>query len=213
MEKALLLGNGMAILHYRKRGAENDNEMYQDEDHLFSQLMACPSCQIALPEMEPRLFSFNAPQGACPTCNGIGQTSTFTEEKLCNPNMSVLDGAIECFTEKGNLMYTRIDQRHVRKLLGTFGISEKSLWKNLSVEQRQLILYGNTKMKLGVRNIFRFPGMLLKKLDKEQWAGFIPILKFVNRFVKGPLEKFQHISICPDSVSYTHLTLPTILLV
>ncbi|GIT09187.1 MAG: hypothetical protein CM1200mP30_28170 [Pseudomonadota bacterium] len=67
-------------------------------------------------------------------------------------------------------MYTRIDQRHVRKLLGTFGISKKSLWKNLSVEQRQLILYGNTKMKLGVRNIFRFPGMLLKKLDKEQWA-------------------------------------------
>ena len=40
--------------------------------------------------------------------------------------------------------------------------------------------------------------MLLKKLDKGQWAGFIPILKFVNRFVKGPLEKFQHISICPD---------------
>ena len=53
-------------------------------------------------------------------------------------------------------------------------------------------------MKLGVSNIFRFPGMLLKKLDKEQWAGFIPILKFVNRFVKGPMEKFQHISICPD---------------
>ncbi|GIT72661.1 MAG: hypothetical protein Ct9H300mP28_24750 [Pseudomonadota bacterium] len=75
---------------------------------------------------------------------------------------------------------------------------KKSLWKNLSVEQRQLILYGNTKMKLGVSNIFRFPGMLLKKLDKKQWAGFIPILKFVNRFVKGPLEKFQHISICPD---------------
>ncbi|GIT72662.1 MAG: hypothetical protein Ct9H300mP28_24760 [Pseudomonadota bacterium] len=46
----------MAILHYRKRSTENDNEMHQDEDHLFSQLMACPSCQIALPEMEPRLF-------------------------------------------------------------------------------------------------------------------------------------------------------------
>ena len=198
VEKALLLGNGMAILHYRKRSTENDNEIHQEEDHLFSQLMACPSCQIALPEMEPRLFSFNAPQGACPTCNGIGQTSTFTEEKLCNSRLSVLDGAIQCFTEKGNLLYTRIDQRHVRKMLGTFGISEKSLWKNLPVEQRQLILYGNTKMKLGVSNIFRFPGMLLKKLDQGQWAGFIPILKFVNRFVKGPLEKFQHISICPD---------------
>ena len=198
VEKALQLGDGIAILHYRKRSTENDNEIHHDEDHLFSQLMACPSCQIALPEMEPRLFSFNAPQGACPTCNGIGQTSIFTEEKLCDSNLSVLDGAIQCFSEKGNLMYTKIDQRHVNKLMDTFGISKKSLWKNLSVEHRQLILYGNTKMKLGVSNIFRFPGMLLKKLEKEQWAGFIPILTFVNRFVKRPLEKFQHISICPD---------------
>jgi len=198
VEKALQLGDGIAILHYRKRSTENDNEIHHDEDHLFSQLMACPSCQIALPEMEPRLFSFNAPQGACPTCNGIGQTSIFTEEKLCDSKLSVLDGAIQCFSEKGNLMYTKIDQRHVNKLMDTFGISKKSLWKNLSVEHRQLILYGNTKMKLGVSNIFRFPGMLLKKLEKEQWAGFIPILTFVNRFVKRPLEKFQHISICPD---------------
>ncbi|HBD29799.1 MAG TPA: excinuclease ABC subunit UvrA, partial [Deltaproteobacteria bacterium] len=61
-----------------------------------------------------------------------------------------------------------------------------------------LILYGNTKMKLGVSNIFRFPGQFIKKLEKQQWAGFIPILQFVFRFVKGPLEKFQHTSICPD---------------
>ncbi|MDP6656618.1 MAG: excinuclease ABC subunit UvrA [SAR324 cluster bacterium] len=72
------------------------------------------------------------------------------------------------------------------------------MWKDLSVEQRQLILYGNTKMKLGVSNIFRFPGQFLKKLEKKQWGGFIPILQFVFRFVKGPLEKFQHTSICPD---------------
>ncbi len=198
VEKALLLGNGLAILHYRKRSTENDTEIPQEEDHLFSQLMACPGCQIALPEMEPRLFSFNAPQGACSTCNGIGHISTFTEEKLCNPNLSIAEGAIQCFTEKGNLLYTRVDQRHVRKMLATFGISDKSLWKDLSVEQRQLVLHGNTKMKLGVSNVFRFPRQLLKKLDQGQWAGFVPILRFVNRFVKGPLEKFQHTAICPD---------------
>ena len=202
VEKALLLGNGLAILHYAKKSAEQDpeNKLEQSpqEDHLFSQLMACPSCQIALPEMEPRLFSFNAPQGACPTCNGIGHTSTFTEEKLCDPELSIADGAIKCFTEKGNLLYTKVDQRHISSLLENFEISEKTLWKNLSVEQRQLILYGNTKMKLGVSNVFRFPAQFLKKLDKQQWAGFIPILQFVFRFVKGPLEKFQHTSVCPD---------------
>ena len=202
VEKALLLGNGLAILHYGKKTAENEtkNQLEQspEKDHLFSQLMACPSCQIALPEMEPRLFSFNAPQGACPSCNGIGQLSTFSEEKLCDPELSISEGAIKCFTEKGNLLYTKVDQRHVNSLMNNFEINDKTLWKNLSVEQRQLILYGNTKMKLGVSNIFRFPGQFIKKLEKQQWAGFIPILQFVFRFVKGPLEKFQHTSICPD---------------
>ena len=110
VEKALLLGNGLAILHYGKKTAENETknhlEQSPEKDHLFSQLMACPSCQIALPEMEPRLFSFNAPQGACPSCNGIGQLSTFSEEKLCDPELSISEGAIKCFTEKGNLLYT-----------------------------------------------------------------------------------------------------------
>jgi excinuclease ABC subunit A len=202
IEKALLLGNGLAILHYAKTNSENDTENQLEQspqkDHLFSQLMACPSCQIALPEMEPRLFSFNAPQGACPTCNGIGHTSTFTEEKLCDAELSISDGAIKCFTEKGNLLYTKIDQRHVNSLLKYFEINDKTLWKDLSVEQRQLILYGNTKMKIGVSNVFRFPAQFLKKLEKQQWAGFIPILQFVYRFVKGPLEKFQHTAVCPD---------------
>ena len=202
VEKALLLGNGLTILHYDKKTAENEtkNQLEQspEKDHLFSQLMACPSCQVALPEMEPRLFSFNAPQGACPSCNGIGQLSTFSEEKLCDPELSISEGAIKCFSEKGNLLYTKVDQRHVNSLMNNFGINDKTLWKNLSVEQRQLILYGNTKMKLGVSNIFRFPGQFLNKLEKQQWAGFIPILQFVFRFVKGPLEKFQHTSICPD---------------
>ncbi|MDP6216497.1 MAG: excinuclease ABC subunit UvrA, partial [SAR324 cluster bacterium] len=202
VEKALLLGNGLAILNYAKKDSEKDHEnkleQSQQKDHLFSQLMACPNCQIALPEMEPRLFSFNAPQGACSTCNGIGHTSTFTEEKLCNPELSISEGAINCFTEKGNLLYTKVDQRHVSSLMKNFEINDKTLWKDLSVQQRQLILYGNTKMKLGVSNVFRFPAQFLKKLEKHQWAGFIPILQFVFRFVKGPLEKFQHTSICPD---------------
>ena len=114
-------------------------QIHQSEDHLFSQLMACPSCQIALPEMEPRLFSFNAPQGACPSCNGIGKTSNFTEEILCDPKLSVLDGALKCFSEKGNLMYTRIDQRHVNKLMDIFGISKKSIRYCLCERTRNVI--------------------------------------------------------------------------
>ena len=202
IEKALSLGNGLAILNYTKNinsdETDNTGEKPTSIDHLFSQTMACPSCQIALPEMEPRLFSFNAPQGACDQCNGLGQTNTFTEEKLCNKELSISDGSIQCFSERGNLLYTKIDQRHISRLLKIFEINDKKPWKDLSVEQKQLILYGNTKIKLGVKNIFRFPSQLLKKIEEKKWAGIIPILQFVYRFVKGPLEKFQYSSICQE---------------
>ena len=59
--------------------------------------------------------------------------STFSEEKLCDPELSISEGAIKCFTEKGNLLYTKVDQRHVNSLMNNFEINDKTLWKNLSV--------------------------------------------------------------------------------
>ncbi len=186
IEKALRLAEGLVVLEYRGK------------DHLFSQLMACPVCQIALPEMEPRLFSFNAPQGACPTCNGLGQLSIFTEEKLCDPKLSMADGALKCFTERGNILFTRIDERHLNDLYRQFSINRRTPWKKLSEETRELILHGNADVPLGISNVFRFSGQLRKKIQNGQWPGIIDILQFVYRFAKGPLEKFQETSECPD---------------
>ncbi|HJM05011.1 MAG TPA: excinuclease ABC subunit UvrA [SAR324 cluster bacterium] len=186
IEKALRLAEGLVVLEYR------------GEDHLFSQLMACPACQIALPEMEPRLFSFNAPQGACPTCNGLGQLSVFTEEKLCNPKLSMSDGALRCFTERGNILFTRIDERHMNDLYRQFSINRRTSWKKLPEETRKLVLHGNAEVPLGISNVFRFSGQLRKKIQNGQWPGIIAILQFVYRFAKGPLEKFQETSVCPD---------------
>ncbi|MGA0293878.1 MAG: excinuclease ABC subunit UvrA [bacterium] len=186
IEKALRLAEGLVVLEYRGK------------DHLFSQLMACPACQIALPEMEPRLFSFNAPQGACPTCNGLGQLSIFTEEKLCDPKLSMADGALKCFTERGNILFTRIDERHLNDLYRQFSINRRTPWKKLSEETRKLILHGNADVPLGISNVFRFSGQLRKKIQNGQWPGIIAILQFVYRFAKGPLEKFQETSECPD---------------
>ena len=138
IEKALRLADGLVVLEYRGK------------DHLFSQLMACPACQIALPEMEPRLFSFNAPQGACPTCNGLGKLSIFTEEKLCDPKLSMADGALKCFTERGNILFTRIDERHLNDLYRQFSINRRTPWKKLSEETRKLILHGNADVPLGI---------------------------------------------------------------
>ncbi|MBF0236599.1 MAG: excinuclease ABC subunit UvrA [SAR324 cluster bacterium] len=186
LEKALRLAKGLVIVNYAEK------------DHLFSQLMACPKCQISLPEMEPRLFSFNAPQGSCPTCIGLGVLNTFHEEKLCDPEKSIEQRSLQCFTERGNILFTKIEMEHIERMLEVFGIPGNVPWKLLSGEHRNLILHGNASFALGISNVFRYPESLMSKLNKKQWPGIIPILQFVYKFVKGPLEKFQHTSGCPD---------------
>ena len=187
VERALHLTEGLVIIHYK------------NEDHLFSQLMACPRCQIAIPEMEPRLFSFNAPQGACLRCKGIGSITFFKEDKLCDPHKTLFDGALKCITERGNIMFTRIDQSHFKQLVKQFRIDASLPWGQLPSTQRKLILQGNARISLGISNIFRHGSILRKRLRvQKQWPGVIPILEYVNRFVKSSLEKFQDQHICPE---------------
>jgi len=64
------------------------------EDHLFSQKLACPVCNISIPEIEPRYFSFNAPEGACPDCTGLGTKMVLDIETVISPSLSLLEGGI-----------------------------------------------------------------------------------------------------------------------
>ena len=70
---------------------ENPEEM---EDHLFSQKLACPVDNISIPEIEPRYFSFNAPEGACPECTGLGTKMVLDTDSVVSPSLSLLEGAI-----------------------------------------------------------------------------------------------------------------------
>ena len=187
VDRALHLTEGLVIVQYK------------NEDHLFSQLMACPRCQIAIPEMEPRLFSFNAPQGACSRCKGIGSITFFKEEKLCDADKALNDSALKCVTERGNIMFTRIDQSHFKQLIKQFQIDASLPWGQLPSTQRELILQGNAQIPLGISNIFRHGSILRKRLRiQKQWPGVIPILEYVNKFVKSSLEKYQDQLLCPE---------------
>lgn len=70
---------------------ENPENM---EDHLFSQKLACPICNISIPEIEPRYFSFNAPDGACPECTGLGTKMVLDVDAIISPTLNLLEGAI-----------------------------------------------------------------------------------------------------------------------
>src|SRR6185312_7305753 len=64
------------------------------EDHLYSEKFACPIDNIALPEIEPRLFSFNSPHGACPECTGLGSLLEIDPDSILNPILSISEGGI-----------------------------------------------------------------------------------------------------------------------
>ncbi len=87
VETALALAEGLVTIIYTDNG--------KDEERLFSEHMACLKCGISLPELQPRMFSFNSPHGACPDCHGIGEDMRFDESLVIpDPSLSILDGGL-----------------------------------------------------------------------------------------------------------------------
>ncbi len=129
-ETALRLSDGLAIIADMGGGKE---------DQIFSAKHSCPICDYALSELEPRLFSFNSPAGACPSCDGLGVKQFFSEDKIIlYPEASLSEGAIRSW-DKRNLYYFHM----LTSLADHFGFDVEKPWKKLTKKQRKVILYGS----------------------------------------------------------------------
>lgn len=112
-----------------------------DEDILYSQNYACPVSGFTVPKIEPRLFSFNAPAGACPSCDGLGvQLNMSPDLVVPDPSKSILDGAIAPWSRGGMLSQFEhlMDALHKK-----FKIPLSKPWHTLTDEQKNLVLYGS----------------------------------------------------------------------
>ncbi|MDP2663889.1 MAG: excinuclease ABC subunit UvrA, partial [bacterium] len=93
LETALRLGKGMVLIQSTKSGAQKTKN--KSEDLIFSEHFACENCGISLPELEPKLFSFNSPYGACPACQGLGRKLEVSPSLVIpNHNLTLAEGAI-----------------------------------------------------------------------------------------------------------------------
>ncbi|MEC7219802.1 MAG: excinuclease ABC subunit UvrA, partial [SAR324 cluster bacterium] len=101
-------------------------------------------------------------------------------------------------TANGNIHFTKIDKSHLHAAAKMLDLDLNLPWGELPEGQREQFLKGNAQVALYVGNVFRFPSHLKKQIKAGKWAGVIPILEFVYRFAKGPLERFQMRAICPD---------------
>ena len=110
---------------------------------VMSEKYACPHCDFSLPELEPRMFSFNAPYGACPDCKGLGVKQKIDVDLVIpNKELSLLDGAIKTINldDSGNIIYTQIDT-----VCKHYGIDMNMPIKDMPKEKLDIILYGNNE--------------------------------------------------------------------
>ncbi len=131
-ETALHLSDGLARIAWMDESGE---------ELVFSSRFACPQCGYSLPELEPRLFSFNNPVGACPTCDGLGVEQFFDPEKaVAHPELPLAGGAVRGWDRRNAYYYQMITSlgRH-------YDFDPETPWEELPEKTRKVILYGSKR--------------------------------------------------------------------
>ena len=141
-EAALRIAEGRAIALEMPRPADEavaPRAPQPAPEHLFSSKFGCPVCSYSLPELEPRLFSFNSPVGACPTCDGLGQMTVMDPERVVAfPSLSLASGAVKGWDRRNPYTYAMLESvgRHL-------GVDLEKPFETLPERARQVILYGS----------------------------------------------------------------------
>ncbi len=134
IEAATKLSEGKVVIEIL---GENKKEI------VMSESFACPYCEFSLPELEPRLFSFNAPYGACPDCKGLGMKLQIDEDLLIpDKTLSIAEGCIKTLTDDTE----GIDYKKLECLCKHYKISMTKPWKSLTKRQQAVILYGSDEI-------------------------------------------------------------------
>ncbi len=128
-EAALRLAEGRALVL----------NMDSNETTLFSSKFACPVCSYSLPELEPRLFSFNSPVGACPSCEGLGQVTVFDPDRVVAfPTLSLASGAVKGWDRRNPYTFSLLES-----VAAHYGFDVEAPWEDLPDSARQVLLRGS----------------------------------------------------------------------
>src|SRR3990167_1718251 len=145
VEQATNLSDGLVILEGAKRPIRFHNKDSNDiNNHLYSEKFSCPNCNISLPEIEPRMFSFNSPLGACIKCKGIGSIFRVNPELILNKNLSVNEGGIVPFAKffLAETWYIRL----IKQVAYEQNINLDIAISLLSKDKLNTLLYGTNKI-------------------------------------------------------------------
>lgn len=142
LETALRLGEG--VLRVQVAQARDDNPL----EMMFSENFACPDCDISIEEIEPRLFSFNSPYGACPDCDGLGKKLVVSEDLLVpDPQLSIEEGAMKA---PGMLNTDSWSNSVLKQVALHFEINTTVPWKDIPKNKRDILMFGSGKKTVRV---------------------------------------------------------------
>jgi excinuclease ABC subunit A len=161
-ETAIKLGDGMAQV----QSLDNADAT----PLLFSAKYSCPVCDYSLPELEPRLFSFNSPVGACPTCDGLGMSQFFDPSRVVvHPDLSLSAGAVRGW-DRRNTYYFQL----VQSLARHFHFNVDTPWNQLTDDARNAVLFGSGKDAITFTYVNDSGGRYQRK---HRFEGVIPNLE------------------------------------
>ena len=199
VEQALKFGNGEMIAAVIQDASFDLPEFPKEmDDHLYSEKFACPVCNISLPEVEPRIFSFNTPHGACPECSGIGRVLIVDKELIFNSNLTINEGGILPFFNLGS------NDTWFSRTFKTFceenDIDMDQKLEKLSESKKDLLLHGTGDREYKVRGENRFGS---NTVISESFKGIATELRrrygeSDSNYIRGQIEKFMRYDVCPE---------------
>ncbi len=163
------------------------------DEKIFSSNLACPKCGLVFEELQPRMFSFNSPFGACEDCHGLGVKIEFDSNLIIpDEKISILDGAIKIYGRMENSWR----QKQIAVVGKAFGFDLFTPIKEFTKKQKEVLLYGSGKEIDG-----KWPGGAKMHFDNG-WEGIIPqaerlFKETTSEYRKREYEKFMRATVCP----------------
>ena len=198
-EAALRLAQGRAIALHMD-APKDAPASSKPLEHIFNAKFACPICNYSISELEPRLFSFNSPVGACPSCDGLGQQEFFDPERVVAfPTLSLASGAIKGWDRRNGYYFAMLESlaRHYR-----FDIDAP--FEALPKTVRQAILYGSGEEEIKFSYVLESGASKGRKISKKHpFEGIIPNMQRRYRetdsgLVREELARLKSVQPCPD---------------
>ena len=192
LESALSLSDGLVYVEHVNENMPKEHQ--KDEKMIFSSKFACPESGFTIEEIEPRLFSFNSPYGACSECEGLG-VDLYIDPKLVVPDerLSLIDGAIKPWANSSSLYYAQT----LAAIASHYKFSLDTEWKKLSKQHQDIILYGSDNEEIK----FSYDDGYEKYSNKKKFEGVINnlerrYLETDSDWKKEEIEQYQNEKIC-----------------